>query len=161
MTIPSYNPFGNEQDAFVYKTIAMYYLCWYTMKRDPAMKFYFKEPPKIYQTDPKLRYDIDVSCLGQLYETKDIPQNLRDTIIQTKDKTKISDYRVTYENMKANPFLCAELWFCPDPCYPGIGGFNPSQDLRQAGNPCRELKNPKCQVVPEANVNFRDLITNR
>ena len=163
MTVPSYSPFRNEQEAFVFKTIAMYYLCWYTMKRDPAMMFHFKEPPGIYKTDPKLRYDIDISCLGQLYETKDVPQNLRDLIIKTKDKTKISDYRNTYENMKANPFLCAELWFCPDPCYPreDMGGFNPSQALRQAGNPCRELKNPTCQLVPEANVNFRYLITNR
>ena len=125
--------------------------------------FRFKQPPDFFKTDPKLRHDIDITCLGYLYETKEIPQTERARILATKDKTKISDYRSTYENMKASPFQCAELWFCPDPCYPreDSGGFNPTEDLKQAGNPCRELKNPQCEVVPEANVNFRDLVSNR
>ena len=127
------------------------------------MRFNFKQPPDFFKTDSDLRYDIDISCLGLLYESKEIPEELREKIINTKDKTKISDYRSTYESMKANPFQCAELWFCPDPCYPreDLGGFNPSEDLNQAGNPCRELKNPACQVVPKANRKLSGLIANR
>ena len=163
MSLSAWAPFKTEYDAFAFRQTAMYYLCWYTMKRDPALIFRVKKPPDFYKTDRNMRYDLDLTCLGYLYESKEIPQTERARILETRDKSRVSDYRSTYENMKANPFQCAELWFCPDPCYPreDLGGFNPSEDLRQAGNPCRQLKNPRCEVVPEANVNFRDLVANK
>ena len=139
----------------------MYYLCWYTMKRDPKLLLKYKRPP--VNTDPNMRYDLDLSCLGYLYLAAEIPETKRNAMIKSRDKSSVSDYRSTYDYMDKNPFQCAELWFCPDPCYPSedLGGFNPKENMKQAGNPCKDLKNPRCEMVPEANVNFKDLVINR
>lgn len=148
----------------MFRQTAMYYLCWHTMQRDPALIFRFKEPPSFFKTDPNMRYDVDLTCHGYLYMAKEIePASKRQMLVQTRQKSTVKDYRSNYKRMAKEPFMCAELWFCPDPCYPRIetAGFNRDENLRQYANPCKELKNPVCNVVPEANVNFKDLISNK
>ena len=141
----------------------MYYLCWYTMKKDRRL-MYKPQQPKDCVDKYSEGIDLDYTCLGFLFTAAEEQSEFRrDDWLDSRLKSGQLDYRATYENMKRNPYQCSELWFCPDPCYPNerLFGLNPAEDMRQDDNPCGKLKNPKCKRDPEANANFLDLIGNR
>ena len=160
--MPATSSFKTDYEVFVFRQTAMYYLCWYTMKRDRRLMYKPRKPAECtsHYTEG---IDLDFTCLAFLYTSaENEPEFRRENWLDSRLKSGVIDYRASYEYMK-DPFQCAELWFCPDPCYPreDLYGLNPTEDLRQAGNPCGKLKNPRCKREPRANKNFVDLIGNR
>lgn len=141
--LPTFAPFSNDYEDFRFRQTAMYYLCWYTKMEDSYLKFTVG----------------DVSCLEHLNAVDEIPKEKRKRLVE-KDELPINDLR--NDNYKNDPFICANLWFCPDPCYgrEDHGNFVKS-DYKVAGNPCLDLKNSECKWKKSANNNFKDLIRNK
>ena len=138
-----YEPFVSNFDMFRYRQTAMYYLCWYALRQEPAMK-----------------YTSALSCFSHLHTVADIvPESKRQAWI--KENKIIRDERET--RFKANPFRCSELWFCPDPCYgKKTHGIKILWEKKSnIGNPCHGLRDETCDWMPGANTNFQDLIRNR
>ena len=136
-------PFANAFEMFRVRQTASYYLCWLALKQEPAM-----------------RYTSALSCFSYLHTVADIiPESKRKSWIEKK--TVIKDERE--HNYLQNPFRCAELWFCPDPCYgkKTHGIKIVGNDKSEEGNPCKGLKDETCDWMPGANTNFRDLMRNK
>ena len=138
-----HEPFSNAFEMFRVRQTASYFLCWLALRQEPAM-----------------RYTSSLSCFSYLHTVADIiPESKRQSWIEKK--TRLKDERE--DNYLQNPFLCAELWFCPDPCYGKkthglkIAGNAKSKE----GNPCKGLKDDTCGWMAGANKNFRDLIRNK
>ncbi|XP_012943595.2 fibrillin-1 [Aplysia californica] len=91
------------------------------------------------------------TCLHDLFKVKEREWSGLD----------VSDFR---NDTTTNPFLCAELLFCPDPCYgrKSEGSVATRKDqLNDPGNPCRKLKEPTCKWIHDRNLNFDALQRNR
>lgn len=145
-------PFDKNYDMFKFRQTAMYYLCWHALMEDEYLVF----------DNPR------VSCLEYLSFVNDVPRKARVEISEIGRYLKkplpryITDIRDISKMHIRDPFLCARLWFCPDPCYGRKTGGNFTEyDARDPGNPCGDLPNPVCDWKPKSNYNFKDLIRNR
>ena len=128
-------PLSDDLEMFRYRVTAAYFMCWFTMMREPELRFFM---------DGK-------NCLTGLETTLDAYYL----------EWKIVDWRT---DSRDNEFKCAEIMFCPDPCYGKRSKGNvPSKAAMNAdlGNPCNLLKDRTCRWFPEENENFGDLIRNR
>ncbi|KAK6165860.1 hypothetical protein SNE40_022689 [Patella caerulea] len=104
----------------------------------------------------KLRHVmIGKNCLETIKDSNDVLDFVGD-----EDYFKIEDVRTDKK-----PFQCAEIFFCPEPCYDlknhGLAhkGYNRKTDIE---NPCYDLKkNDECEWLPEANTNMNDLMKNK
>lgn len=125
-------PFESLEEMFRYRMTASYYLCWYTMRREPVLS---KEWGYCFD----YFRDWSGDCV---YEAEGKP---------------MTDVRGTTER----PFSCEMLWFCPDPCYGrSTAGVVKSLE-KDTGNPCANQPDTECHFPPEANTNFHDLIRNK
>lgn len=131
-----YAPFKYARDMFNYRVSASYYMCWYTMREEPPLKYFGLDD--CYQNMVRHLY---------LDEIRKTGHNIRDFRIKEGRK----------------PFQCALLYFCPNLCYGKLNG-NP-RSLREAmsekTNSCVDLPNKQCIVPRNNNINFEDLKKNR
>ncbi|XP_045157060.2 uncharacterized protein LOC123523451 [Mercenaria mercenaria] len=141
--LPSFAPFKNNYEEFKYRQTAMYYLCWHTQLEDSFLEF---------KTGKQ-------SCLSHLNAVDEVPAEKRYKLVKNNDPV-IQDIRDA--EFKKDPFTCARLWFCPDPCYGRYdrGNFE-KRNYKVKGNPCLKLPNKECKWKAGANENFNDLIRNR
>ena len=141
--LPTFAPFKNNYEEFKYRLTAMYYLCWHTHLEDEFLKF---------DTGRQ-------SCLSYLNAVDEISAKKRFKLVEDETPA-IEDIRD--EEFKTDPFTCARLWFCPDPCYgkKDKGHFK-KRNFKVKGNPCLKLKNSECKWKRNGNRNFNDLIRNR
>ncbi|XP_060576698.1 uncharacterized protein LOC132734012 [Ruditapes philippinarum] len=141
--LQSFAPFKNNYEEFKFRQTAMYYLCWHTQLEDEFLKFSSGRQ----------------SCLSYLNAVDEIPAKKRFKLVGDGTPA-IEDIRD--EDFRDDPFTCARLWFCPDPCYgrKDRGHFK-KRNFKVEGNPCLELKNSECKWEKNGNINFKDLIRNR
>ncbi|BFY98290.1 hypothetical protein BsWGS_01330 [Bradybaena similaris] len=114
-----FDGFKTDLERFQFRTTAAYYMCWYTMKRVEALKNFMEGK----------------NCLDGVAGLPD---------------AKWVEYTVTdfRTDSKREPFLCATILFCPDPCYGHTtdGSVVSANAMSQdAGNPCRHLKDRTCK----------------
>lgn len=130
-------PFSSAIDMFRFRTTAAYFLCWFTMKRDEALR----------------NFSPGSSCLEGL-------DYLREKHWADVD---VTDFRT---NSPENPLQCAEILFCPDPCYGRqsegtVAEGRAGQPASDQGNPCQDLKDPSCRWAYSKNLDFNSLQRNR
>lgn len=133
--VPPYYPLSSELELFQYRTTATYFMCWYTMKRDEILMNHMGEK----------------NCLENLHRVKEKEWADLDT----------TDYR---NGTYGYPWLCAEIQFCPDPCYGrttegNIPSYRALRDDKE--NPCRKLSDKTCKWEPEENRDLESLRRNR
>ncbi|KAL3867219.1 hypothetical protein ACJMK2_044435 [Sinanodonta woodiana] len=134
-------PFATKLEMFRYKTTAMYYLCWYTLKNEEAVAY----------------RKFDLTCLDGLSKVVEAKSGIKPPPVDMRE----DDLRYVRYSMK-----CALLWFCPDPCFGRQSGGNvplsvftdPKSDV---GNPCKNLPSASCAWKMGANVNFDGLVKNK
>ncbi|XP_055894793.1 uncharacterized protein LOC106067485 isoform X1 [Biomphalaria glabrata] len=132
-TNPS-KPFATPLELFQYRASAAYFLCWFTMQRSEYL----------------MNYMSGSNCLQDL-------EKVKEKEVADKD---VVDFR--HDSIQ-NPFLCAEIQFCPNYCYGRrSGGSVPSQLalIKDSGNPCKHLKDPTCTILPNENTDFDGLQRN-
>lgn len=133
-------PFKSKLQLFQYRTTASYYMCWYTDNQAEVLGLPGTEP-----------------CFENLQHVQGAG-----SIDDYRDKYASSLYR---RKKTVAPFMCAYLWFCPDPCYGRSTKGN--VENRRAGrndklNPCSGMERDKsCFWIIGGNTNFNDLIINR
>ncbi|GFO05210.1 nidogen-2 [Plakobranchus ocellatus] len=91
------------------------------------------------------------NCLYNLHKVKE----------RTWADMDVVDFR---KGSPASPWLCAEIQFCPDPCYGrktegSVKSYIAMRDDK--GNPCRHLKDRTCKWLPEENEDLESLQKNR
>ncbi|XP_059163317.1 uncharacterized protein LOC131946514 [Physella acuta] len=127
-------PFKTALELFQFRTTGSYYMCWYTLQKVQGLKNYMRGQP----------------CLTDLEKSRES---------QGMDY-KVNDFRKDSDDA---PFLCAEIQFCPDPCYgrKTEGSVVSDHSMKtDKGNPCRNLKNPTCSWASEKNQDFDGLQKN-
>ncbi|KAK3762421.1 hypothetical protein RRG08_009813 [Elysia crispata] len=133
-TIPAFYPLTSDLELFQYRTTASYFMCWYTMRREELLMNYMGEKP----------------CLENLNKVKE----------KIWADMTVTEYRT---GSYAFPWRCAEIQFCPDPCYGRRteGNVPSASALREdKGNPCRHLKDRTCKWVPDENTDLESLQRN-
>ena len=131
---PGFYPFKSWATMFEFRATASYFMCWYTMKRDEIMAHFMKGK----------------NCLLYLNRLQE----------SRKSGITVFDWRTDDHN---KPFSCAEIMFCPNPCYGRrTGGSIPSAKfmLHDVGNPCREFKDNTCRLIPKNNMDLMGMVQN-
>lgn len=155
-TLPLYAPFKNVREMFLFRQTAMYFLCWHTLRRDDYLKF----------TNPF------VTCLEYLGFVHELSRFQRAEILAEGlmfdaylfIPRVVLDLRDITKMHESDPFMCAKLWFCPDPCYgrKSRGNYTTTEPKEDTGNPCHYLPKGHCWIdMWGGNNNFKDLIKNR
>ncbi|GAB1598105.1 hypothetical protein Ahia01_000087400 [Argonauta hians] len=133
----------SKLEQFEYLTTASYYMCWYTMQHITILR--------------RLDYNnkFGFKCLHFNIFWKD--ENMIPHVVENKAWPPIFDIRLIKNK---RPFLCAELSFCPDPCYGGNTNGVVDDLNTDSSNPCSSLPNSRCVLDQGKNVNFLHLIRN-
>ncbi|XP_036356423.1 uncharacterized protein LOC118762143 [Octopus sinensis] len=133
----------SKTEQFEYLTTASYYMCWFTMLRKELLR----------ELDNYNHYSFKCLHFNILQESRN---SLR-SILKKSVKPPIFDIRlIKYRR----PFLCAELSFCPDPCYGGNTQGNILDIDSDSSNPCSLFPDSRCLVDQSKNINFVHLMHN-
>ena len=143
--LPLYAPFASFFEMFQYRQTAMYFLCYHTLLKNDYLR---------------LKPHAKMGCLFGLSMAAELPKERR-RILTDDHEFAINDVR-NFGGDSMDDFVCARLWFCPDPCYGRESKGNyVEKNFKSPGNPCLSVKDSECDWKRAGNTNFDDLSKNK
>ncbi|VDP15176.1 unnamed protein product [Soboliphyme baturini] len=136
-----YRPFANADEYFEFSTTASYFLCWYTMLGLPVLRHL----PYCGYSD---KWFIGFNDYFAAYVTHKL---------LLTERMKVT---AVIDELDPEPFRCARLSFCPDPCCSRKKLVQP-ECAKDPLNICTKLQRPGCHLDMLNNYHFYDLIDNR
>ncbi|ESP03220.1 hypothetical protein LOTGIDRAFT_237823 [Lottia gigantea] len=138
-SVGQFHPFPTELEEFQYKLSASYYMCYFTVNRKSSLRHILA----------------GANCLEKIQGSG---------LIQ--DFTSNPKY-FTLRDVRTDqvPFQCAELFYCPEPCYAlsshGLMSYYYDKDT-DTSNPCHDIEyNKECKWMEGANTDIYSLMAGK